>query len=419
MYGKNVAYEYIADSKSTLCTNQVLSVSAVTSMSCNAIPQLAEYSSNHQESSGLYGNQNCIVQKKIDGGCSATTQTCQKFCLANAIPDIAVNCCAENKPCRVDTMHKSVPEEECDSDRIPAEKQVHTPEWKEENLRKRQWGGSCSSSAAVGKDTKVKLLDEMKFNNPCDSEKVLCNESASLKGVLRLSSPERSVEKSLNIINKTEHLLLKFEEGLTIENVDGFQAVKDTDTGDVSQSKMDTEIQGKPTISESDVVMFGNSHSICSSDGSACHGNVDKKTGLPDSEWNSNVKDDGITQYCGAKSKCGHDTFSTCDISLSELILENEWIASQSCFVLSESTGYVTCDDTYPVVTRTDMAEDTNCMKSNVYNPSGKTRPNSTASLSSSLNVDSFMSLSEEYKYSDEAGGVVLLERRFLVPAVR
>lgn len=398
----------------------MLSVSVATSRSCNAIPQLADYSSNHQESSGgLYGNQNCIVQKKIDGGCSATMQTCQKCCLANAIPDIAVNGSAENKPCRVDTMHKPVPEEECDSDRIPAEKQVHTLEWKEENFRKRQWGGSCSSSAAVCNDTKVKLLDEMKFNNPCDSEQVLYNESASLKGVLLLPSPERSVEKSLNIINKTEHLLLKFEEGLTIENVDGFQAVKDTDAGDVSRNKMDTEIRGKPTISESDVVMFGNSHSICSSDGSGCHGSVDKKTGLSDSKWNSNVKDDRITQYCGAKSKYGHDTFSTCDTFLSELILENEWIASQSCFVLSESTGYVTCDDTYPVVTRTDMAEDTNCMKSNVYSPSGKTSPNSTASVSSSLNVDSFMSLSEEYKYSDEAGGVVLLERRFLVPAVR
>jgi hypothetical protein len=99
--------------------------------------------------------------------------------------------------------------------------------------------------------------------------------------------------------------------------------------------------------------------------------------------------------------------------------LENEWIASQSCFVLSESNGYVTCDDTYPVVTRTEMDENTNCMQNNICNPSGKTSPNSTASLPSSLNVDSFMSLSEEYKYSDEDEGVVLLERRFLVPAVR
>lgn len=415
--GKNVGCEYIADSKSTLCTHHVSSVSTETSRSCNPIPQLTDYSSNHHESSGLYGNQNYIVQEKNDGGCTVTTQTCQKCCLPNAIPDIAVNGHAESKPCRADTMHKSVPEEECDSDRIPAEKQVPTPECKEENL-KRQWGGSCSSFTAVGKDVKANLLEEIKFNNLCNSEQVLCNGSVSLKGVSLLSSPERSVEKSFNIINKTKHLLLKFEEGLTKENVDGFQAVKDTDAGDVFQNKMVTEIRGKSTISESDVVMFGNSH-ICSSDGSACHGSVGKKNGLSESEWNSNIKDDRITQYCDAKSKCGRETFSTCDALLPELILENEWIASQSCFVLSESTGYVTCDDTCPVVTRTDMDENTNCTQSNVYNPSGETSPNSTASVPSSLNVDSFMSLSEEYKYSDEDEGVVLLERRFLVPAVR
>jgi hypothetical protein len=412
VYGKNIGCEYIADSKSTLCTHHVLSVSAEASRSCNPIPQLTEYSSNHHESSGFYGNQNYIVQEKNDGGCSVTTQTCQKCYLANAIPDIAVNGHAESKPCRADTMHKSVPEEECDSDRIPAEKQVPTPECKEENLRKRQWGGSCSSSTAVGKAVKGKLLEEIKFNNPCNSEQVLCNDSASLNCVLLFSSPERSVEKPFNIINKTKHLLVKFEEGLTKENVDGFQAVKDTDAGDVSQNKMATEIQGKSTISESDVVTFGNSR-ICSSDGSACHGS----NGLSESEWNSNIKDDRITQYCDAKSKCDHETFSTCDTFLPELILENEWIASQSCFVLSESNGYVTCDDTCPVVTRTDMDENTNCTQSNVYNPSGETSPNSTASVPSSLNVDSFMSLTEEYKYSDE--GVVLLERRFLVPAVR
>jgi hypothetical protein len=407
--GKNVGCEYTADSKSTLCTHHVLSVSTETSRSCDPIPQLTEYSSNHHESSGFYGNQNYIVQEKINGGCSVTTETCQKCCLANAIPDIAVNGHAESKPCRVDTMYKSVPEEECDSTRIPAEKQVPTPECKEENL---------SSSAAVGKDVKAKVLEEIKVNNPCNSEQVLCNDSASVKGVLLLPSPERSVEKSLNFINITQHLLLKSEEGLTKENVDGFQAVKDTDAGDVCQNKMVTEILGKSTISESDVVTIGNSR-ICSSDGSACRGSVGKKNGLSESEGNSNIKDDRITQYCEAKSKCGRETFSTCDTFLPELILENEWIASQSCFVLSESTGYVTCDDTYPLVTRTDMDENTNCMKSNVYIPSGKTSPNSTASVPSSLNADSFMSLSEEYKYSDEDDGVVLLERRFLVPAVR
>lgn len=420
VYGKNVGYEYIAGSKSTLCTQHVLSVSTETSRSCNPIPQLTEFSSNHHESSGLYGNQNYIVQEKIDGGCNVTKQTCQKCYLANAIPDIAVNGHAESRPCRADTMHKSVPVEECDRERIPAEKQVPTPECKEENLRTRQWDGSCSSSTAVGKDMKAKLrvLEEMKFNNPCNSGQVLCNDSASLKGVLQLPSPEKSVKKSLNIINKTKHLLFKSEEGLTKENVDGIQAVKDTDARDVSQKKMGTKIREKSTISESDVVTFGNSR-ICSSYGNACHGTVGKKNGLSESEWNGNIKDNSITQYCGAKSECGHETFSICDTFLPELILENEWIASQSCFVLSESTGYVTCDDTYPVVTRTEMDENTNCMQSNVYNPSGKTSPNSTASVPSSLNVDSFMSLSEEYKYSDEDEGVVLLERRFLVPAVR
>lgn len=418
MYGKNVGYEYTADSKSTSCTHHVLSVSTENSRSCNPIPQLTEYNSNHHASSGLYGNQNYIVQEKIDGGCSVTTQKCQKCCLANAIPDIALNWHAESKPCRVDTMHKSVPEEKCDSDRIPAEKQVLTPECMEEDLRRRQWGGSCSSSAAVGKDVKAKLLEEIKVNNPWNYEQVLCNDSASLKDVLLLPSPERSVEKSLNIINKTKHLHLKFEEGLTKENVDGFQAVKDTSAEDVSQNKMGAEIRGKSTISESDAVTFVNSH-MCSSDGNACHGSVGKKNGPSESEWNSNIKDDRITQYCDAKSKCGHETVGTCDTFLPELTLENEWIASQSCFVLSESTGYVTCDDTYPVVTRTDMDENTNCMQNNICNPSGKTSPNSTVSVPSTLNVDSFMSLSEEYKYSDEDEGVVLLERRFLVPAVR
>jgi hypothetical protein len=71
------------------------------------------------------------------------------------------------------------------------------------------------------------------------------------------------------------------------------------------------------------------------------------------------------------------------------------------------------------VLSRNDVDRNTNCMKSNIYNPSGKISPNSTASVPSSLNVDSFMSLSEEYKYSDEDEGVVLLERRFLVPSFR
>lgn len=418
VYGKNVGCEYMADSKSSLCTHHVLSVSTETSRSCNPIPQLTEYSSNHHESYGLYADQNCIVQEKTDGECRVTTQTCQKCYLANAVPDIAVNGHAESKPCRADTMDKTVPEEECDSDRIPAEKQMPSPECKKENLRKRQWGGSCSSSAAVGKDVKAKLLEEIKFNNLCSSEQVLCNDSVSLKGVLLLPSPERSVEKSFNIINKTKDLLLKFEDGLTKQNVSGFQAVKDTDAGDVSQNKMVTKIQGRSTINESDVVTFGNSR-ICGSDGNVCHGSVGKKNGLSESEWNSNMKDERITHSCDAKSKCGHETFSICDMFLPELILEDEWIASQSCFVLSESTSYLTCDDTYPVVTRTDMEENTNCMQSNIHNLSGKASPNSTASVPSSLNVDSFMSLSEEYKYSDEDEGVVLLERRFLVPAVR
>jgi hypothetical protein len=59
-----------------------------------------------------------------------------------------------------------------------------------------------------------------------------------------------------------------------------------------------------------------------------------------------------------------------------------------------------------------------NHVESNTSNPNGKTRP-STSSVPASESDDSFMSLSEEYKYSDEERGVVLLERRFLVPTVR
>jgi hypothetical protein len=105
---------------------------------------------------------------------------------------------------------------------------------------------------------------------------------------------------------------------------------------------------------------------------------------------------------------------------------EDEWIASQSCFVLSESSDYVTCDDCPVVLPDMDAMNvpqkgdrDTNCSKSSACNPKDGKIPSTTVSLLHSLSVDSFMSLSEEYKYSDEEGGVVLLERRFLVPSVR
>ena len=410
MYGKNVAYEYIAASESALCMQQVLSVTTETCRSCNASHQLAEYSNDHQESFGLHGNQNSVIQDKIDGRFNFTTRARQKCCLSYAVPDNALNGYAENKPDRVDVMHKYVPEEEPDSDSSAVEKQLHavTHECQEGNLKKRQCNGSGGSSTAIGKDLKAELLEKVKFHDPCNSELILCNDSASLKCSLRPSSPERSLEKSLNIINKTEHLVLKFEESLSVENVDGLQTVRDTVAG--GQTKTDNAIQGKLTTGKSEVVTFGNSHNICISNDSACCDSVGEQNGLSESELHSNLKDDRITQHCGAKS---------CDTSLPELISDNEWIASQSCFVLSESTGYITCDDTYPVVTRTDMDEDTNCLKGDVYNTGGKTSPSLIALVPSSPDTDSFVSLSEEYKYSDEDGGVVLLERRFLVPAVR
>jgi hypothetical protein len=130
---------------------------------------------------------------------------------------------------------------------------------------------------------------------------------------------------------------------------------------------------------------------------------------------------------CGLKSRCGFDRISTYGVLSPELINESEWIASQSCFDLSESTDYVTCDDAYPAVKMTDAGvssvfqkegQNANCLKGKTSNPGGKTCL-STSSVAASESGDSFITVSEEYEYSDEERGVILLERRFLTPAIR
>jgi hypothetical protein len=248
-------------------------------------------------------------------------------------------------------------------------------------------------------------------------------------------SLERVVEGSGNIINKNGHLPLKYEEEFKVENLDGFGVVGDTAGDDVLQDKTNIKDHRKFTISkcttninclaselpaiESGVVPLDKSCKIC-----GCCGSRSREF---ESESNSEIKYDVTMDHCGAKSRCGLDRISTYGVLSPELISEEEWIASQSCFVFSESTDYVTCDDTYPVVKVTDVGvssvfqkegQNANCLESNTSNPNGKTHP-STSSVPESESADSFMSLSEEYKYSDEEQGVVLLERRFLVPTVR
>jgi hypothetical protein len=441
VYGKNVAYEYIVNSK-PVCTVQTGSVTTRTCTSYNAIPWVAENGHNHQESVALFINHSSVIKDKINDGCSISTQECQRCCLSSAVPEITINGYPESKPCRVDVIS----EEEPNNYGIAAKSQMHalSPECEEESLKKRrQWDGSYNSYVAADVDLKAKLLEELKFYNSCTAEQILCNSGDRTCGkcvqkwVPKYSS-ERSVDKSLNIINKTEHLPLKFVQELNVENGNGLQAIGNTAADDISQTKTAIENHENPTIFEyparniplrtntavieSDIVTICKNHNICQSHDNTRH-RTGKGRGVFKSEWNSEIKDDRITDQCAAKLRYGFDRINTFDVSSPELIHEEEWIASQSCFVLSESTDYFTCDDIYPVVKITDGVrkggESTNCTKNNSYNSNGKTSPCTTASVPSSLSVDSFVSLSEEYKYSDEEGGVVLLETRFLVPAVR
>jgi hypothetical protein len=361
--------------------------------------------------------------------------------LSYTVEDIAVNGCPENRSCKIIVNQKSVTEKEPNTDDTAAEKQMHavTHESGEDILKKkREWVNSCNS---FDTDLKAKLLKELKFNSSCTAEQILHNakyNSSAAKCVQKWVpghlSPERIVEGSPSTVNKNGYLPLKFEEEFKVENLDGVQVVGDTAGGDVFQTKTNIEDHGKPILSKCTTkitpvlpvvesgVPFGNSCNICGCCGSArCEGSR-----AFESESNSEIKDDGTTDYCGAKSRGGR--ISTYGVLPPELICKEEWIASQSCYVLSESTDYVTCDDTCSVVKITDVGgssafqkegQNTNCLESNASNSNGKTCPSTTSSVSASQSEDSFMSLSEEYKYSDEEEGVVLLERRFLVPPAR
>jgi hypothetical protein len=443
VYGSGVAYEYRMDSQSAACSCQRVSVNTQTCTSSGDVLELAKDAHNQQESCEMCVNQTSAIKDKSNRCYGATTQACQKCSLSETVKDIAVNGCAENRSCRTIINQKFVTEKELDTDDIAARKQMQliTNESGEDVLKKkREWVNSYNS---FDTDFKAKLLEELKFNSSCTAEQILrnaeCSTSAAKcvqKWVSGHPSLGRIVEGSLYIIDKNGHLPLKYEEEFRVENVDDFRLVGDTAGGDVLQVKTNIKDHRKLTISrcttnitplaselpviESGVVPFDNNCKICGCCGSACC----KGSRAFESESNSEIKYDGTIDYCGAKSRREFDRISTYGVLSPELISEEEWIASQSCFVPSESTDYVTCDDTYPVVKMADVevrsvfqkeGQNANCLESNTSNPNGKTRP----STSSSESADSFMSLSEEYKYSDEERSVVLLERRFLVPTIR
>lgn len=432
MYGKNVAYEYRTESKPP-CTSQTGSVTMRTRASYNAVSWVPKNGHNHQESVALITNHSSIIKDQINEGCSITTQE-----LSSAVPEITVNGYPESKPYRVDV----IPGEECNNYGHAAKCQMRdapTPELEEESLKKGiQRDSPYNSSAAADVDLKEKLLEELKSHNLSTAEEILYNSEDRIcekcfQKLVPKYFPEISVDKSLNIIKNNENLPLKFVEVLNVENGNGLQAMGNKAAGVVSQTKTAIAKHKIPTIyecrarniplpvnatvSESDDVTACKSHNIFTSHDDGCH-RTGKGHGVFKYEWNNEIKDDRITDYCGSKLRNGFD------VSSPEIIPEEEWLASQSCFDLSESSDYFTCDDIYPMVNITDISvringEMTNHIKNNAYNSNGRTSPCTTASLSSSRSIDSFVSLSEEYKYSDEEGGVVLLETRFLVPAVR
>jgi hypothetical protein len=435
VYGSSVAYEYRMDSQLAACSLQTVSVNTQTCTSSGDISELAKDDHNHQES--------CDKSNSCYG---VTTQACQKCSLSETVRDIAVNGCAENRSCRITVSQKSATEKELNTHDIAAQKQMQliSHESGENILKmKREWVNSYNS---FDTDFKAKFLNELKFNSSCTAEQILYNAEYSnsaaecvKKWMSGHPSLERIVEGSLNTINKNGHLPLKYEEEFKVDNLDGFRVVEDTAGDDVLQVKtnikdhrefnirkcttnMTSSALELPAI-ESDVVPLDNSCEICGCCGSPCC----KGSRAFESESDGGIKYDVTMDYCAAKSRCGFDRISAYGVLSPELISEEEWIASQSCFVLSESTDYVTCDDTYPVVKMTDVGvssvfrkegQNADCLESNTSNPNGKTRPSTSSSVPASESTDSFMSLSEEYKYSDEERGVVLLERRFLVPTV-
>jgi hypothetical protein len=370
--------------------------------------------------------------------------------LSETVKDIAVNVCAENKSSGTIVNCKSVNEKDPDSDDSTAKKPMHAVTHEQGILKKkREWVNSCNS---FDTDFKTKLHKELNFNSSCAAEQILHNDECSTsvakcaqKWVSRHPSPESTVEGPLNIINKSEHLPLKCEEEFKVEHLDGFLVMGDRTGGDVFQTKTNVEDHRKPTVTkntknvtplasnvpvvEGDVVPFGNSCNRF-----VCHGSAGCKGSRAfEFKPDSKIKYVRTMGCCGSESRYGFGRISMYDVSSPELICE-EWIASQSCSILSESTDYVTCDDTCPVVKMTGVAvssalqkegQNADCLESDTSNPNDEVRrsrssssSSSSSSVSASESADSFLSLSEEYKYSDEEGGVVLLERRFLVPTI-
>lgn len=446
IYGSNIAYEYRMDSPSAACSLKTLSVNTHTCTSSVAVSELAKDDHNPQESCELDVNQTSVIKAKSNSY-GVTSQACQKCCVSETVNGIAENGSAENRSCRTTGSQESVTEKDPNTYDNAAENQMHAVihESGEELFKKKiEWVNSYNS---FDTDFKTKLHKELKLNGLCTAQQTLYNDEYNTsaaefvqKWMSGHPSPERTVEGSPNIVNKNGHFPLECEEEFKVDNLDGFQVVGDTVKGGVFQTKTSIKDCRKPTVSkyttnitpltlnlpvtEGGAVLLGNS---CN--GHVCYESACCKGSRAfGSESDNKLKYCRTEDYCGAGSRYGFGRISASDVSSPELICEEEWIASKSCFVPSESTDYVTCDDTYPVVNMTGVGKEgqnAKCLESNISNPSGKVRhrTSSSSSLSSSSSpeyesADSFMSLSEEYKYSDEEGGVVLLERRFLVPTI-
>jgi hypothetical protein len=365
--------------------------------------------------------------------------------VSETVKDIAVNACVEDRSCRTIGNWKSANGKDPNTDDITAKNQIHavTLENGEEVLKKkREWVNSYNS---FDTDFRTELHKELKLNSSCITEQILHNDEYSTsaaecvqKWLSGHPSPERIVDESLNIINKNDNLPLKYEEEFKVDNLDGFQVMDDRARGDLLQTKTNVEDHRNPTVTknvtplasnvpiiDAGVVPPSNSCSRC-----VCYGSAGRKGSRAfESESDSKTKYDRTMDCRGSESRYGFGGISMYDVPSPELICEEEWIASQSCFVLSESTDYVTCDDTCPVVKMTGVrvssafqkeGENADCLESNTSNPNDEVRPSmsSSSSVSASESGDSFMSLSEEYKYLDEEEAVVLLERRFLVPTI-
>ncbi|PNF14153.1 hypothetical protein B7P43_G13481, partial [Cryptotermes secundus] len=349
------------DPQSAACPLQTVSVNTQTCTSSGDFSELAKDGHNHQESCGQCIRQTSVIK---DSCYDVSTQACRKCSLS----DIAVNGCAENRSCRTIVNQKSVTEEELNADDIAVQNQMHlvTHVSIGDTLKKkRDWVNSYNS---FDTDFKAKFPKELKFNSSCTAEQILCNSEYSTSAaecVQKCVSGhplERIVDGSLNIRNKNRHLPLKCEEEFKVENQDGFRVVVDTAEDDVLPAKTNIKVDCKFNISkcttdvtplaselpaiESGVVRLDNNCKICRCCGSAyCKGS---RASAPESD--SEIKCDVTTE-----SRCEFDRLSMYGVLSPELVSEEDWIASQSCFLLSESTDYVTCDETYPAVKMTDV----------------------------------------------------------------